>query len=53
MQILLLRDELELKACADRLVLQAVVILNVVDQFLEQVIAVVDLEEIRIEVLLV
>ena len=47
-QVLLLLYQLQLEAGADRLVLQAVVVLNVVDQLLEQIAAVVDLEQARV-----
>jgi len=45
MQIFLSFDELELESGPYRFVLQRVIVLNVVDQFLEQVAAVVDLEQ--------
>ena len=45
MQVLFFLDQLEFKACSYRLVLQTVVILNVINQLLEQVSAVVDLEK--------
>ena len=47
-QILLLLYQLQLEAGADRLVLQTMVVLNVVDQLLEQITAVVDLEKSRV-----
>ena len=51
-QILLFLDELKLEAGPNRLVLQAVIVLNVVNQLLEQISAVVDLEQCRILLLI-
>ena len=51
-QILLFLDELKLEAGPNRLVLQAVIVLNVVNQLLEQITAVVDLEQCRILLLI-
>ena len=45
MQIFLSFDELELKSSPYRFVLKRVIVLNVVDQFLEQITAVVDLKQ--------
>ena len=47
-QILLLLYQLKLEAGADRLVLQTMVVLDVVDQLLAQIAAVVDLEKSRV-----
>ena len=47
-QVLLLLYQLKLEAGTDRLVLQTMVVLNVVDQLLEQIAAVVDLEKSRV-----
>ena len=51
-QVLLFLDELKLEAGPNRLVLQAVIVLNVVNQLLEQITAVVDLEQCRILLLI-
>ena len=45
MQVLLFLDELKLETGPDRLVLQAVIVLDVVNQLLEQITAVIDLEQ--------
>ena len=47
-QVFLLLYQLQLEAGADRLVLETMVVLNVVDQLLEQITAVVDLEKSRV-----
>ena len=51
-QVLLFLDELKLEAGSNGLVLQAVIVLNIVNQFLEQITAVVDLEQCRILLLI-
>ena len=45
MQVLLFLDELKLETGPNRLVLQAVIVLDVVNQLLEQITAVIDLEQ--------
>ena len=52
MQVFLFLDELELESGPDRLVLQTVIVLDIVNQFLEQVSAVVDLEQSRVLLLI-
>ena len=52
MQVFLFLDELELESGPDRLVLQTVIVLDIVNQFLEQVSTVVDLEQSRVLLLI-
>ena len=47
-QVFLFLYQLQLEAGADRLVLETMVVLNVVNQLLEQIAAVIDLEKSRV-----